>query len=192
MLCTKCGNEVKDPARCPVCAAGRGGARKMDRKRGSSPHGLCPRCDAALGSESWEGSPVFVCPTCRGSFFPGQGLEEALNKLRATCASGDLAGVLAEFKGRFSRSLPSAVRYKGCPQCGTVMTRRNYQTVSGVIVDTCGQHGTWVDESAFAELADFITKGGDILAAEARKVRARLTPHPQSGPSIIDKLFGGK
>jgi hypothetical protein len=73
------------------------------------------------------------------------------------------------------------------------MTRRNYATVSGVIVDFCGDHGTWVDEAQFAALAEFISRGGDILAAETGKVRARIQQPGQQGSAktIMDRLFGG-
>lgn len=191
MLCTRCGNEVKDPARCPVCAAGRG-TRKAASKEPSGPP-ACPRCSDPLERQEWDGIPVLSCPACRGSFFPERGLEEALNKLRATVSATDMATVLSEFKGRFTRSLPTAIRYKSCPVCRTVMTRRNYGSVSGVIVDHCGQHGTWVDESAFAELADFITRGGDLLAMQARRIQARAGPAAQQGAgSILERLFGGR
>lgn len=189
MLCTNCGNEVVDARKCPICAAGRGG-----KKRRVVNQVVCPRCADPLESQNWDGIPVFCCPTCRGSFFPERGLEEALNKLRATCSPMDVASVLSEFKDRFTRQLPSNIRYKDCPVCATVMTRRNYATVSGVIVDVCGKHGTWVDESAFADLANFITRGGDILASEVKKIRTRPLPASPAGngPSILERLFGTK
>jgi Zn-finger nucleic acid-binding protein len=133
---------------------------------------------------------TFCCPNCRGIFFPARGLEEVLNKLRATCDPVDVQSVLREFKDRFNRKLPTAIRYKACPVCSTVMTRRNYATVSGVIVDECGDHGTWVDEAQFGALADFISRGGDVLATEASKVRARIQPGKGGGSSLLDRLFG--
>lgn len=188
-LCQGCGNEVVDPADCPICRAGRG-----RRKRAPSPieagKPACPRCAEYLEEQKWEEVAVLQCPNCRGTFFPERGLEATLNKLRATVSPMDVASVLAEFKGRFTRQLPTAVRYKACPTCRTVMTRRNYQTVSGVIVDVCGTHGTWVDEAAFAALADFITRGGDLLASKVDSLRTRVTPTAGASPSLMDRLFG--
>jgi hypothetical protein len=86
------------------------------------------------------------------------------------------------------------VRYKACPVCEEVMARRAYGTVSGVIVDHCGDHGTWVDEAQFAALADFICRGGDVLASEIDKVRARIGRRGaggQSGRSILERFLGG-
>jgi len=190
-LCPGCGNEVQNPQNCPVCGAGRA-PKASNLKKLSKGRGKCPRCNVFLAEQDWEGVVTYSCPTCRGTFFAERGLEDVLNKLRATCDPMDVQTVMKEFKDRFTRKLPEAIRYKKCPVCDTVMTRRNYATVSGVIVDFCGDHGTWVDEAQFAALAEFISKGGDILAAETGKVRARIQPpQPGGARTIMDRLFGG-
>ncbi|MGQ0613274.1 MAG: zf-TFIIB domain-containing protein [Planctomycetaceae bacterium] len=192
MLCSGCGNEVSDPASCPVCRAGRGprrAARAAADAAAAPP--ACPRCAEKLEEQDWEEVKVSCCPTCRGTFFPGRGLEVTLDKLRATVTPTDVASVLTEFKDRFTRTLPDAVRYKACPVCHTVMTRRNYAKVSGVIIDLCGNHGSWVDEAAFAELANFITRGGDVLASKSTATRTRLAPPPSGTPTLLDRIFGG-
>ena len=186
-LCSKCGNEVSDPGNCPVC-------RVTSAKRESSRLCQCPRCGDALEQQDWEGTATLSCPNCRGAFFPGNGLETVLNKLRATVDPGDVQTALLDFRDRFTRELPDSVRYKSCPVCSTVMMRRNYASVSGVVIDHCGDHGTWVDESAFADLADFICRGGDLVADKANRTRARASAK-RSGvgkdtPTILSKLFG--
>ncbi len=187
-LCVGCGNEVLDPERCPVCKAGRGATKKHPGAAGPS----CPRCEESLEQQDWEGTSTMTCGSCRGTFFPDRGLEAVLNKLRASCDPVDMDSVLKDFKDRFTRQLPTAVRYKGCPVCSTVMMRRNYATVSGVIVDYCGDHGMWVDEHAFAALADFICRGGDMLAEKADRVRARTGPRGDKAQAtgLLNKLFG--
>lgn len=188
-LCSSCGNEVEDPVRCPICKAGRG----SPKVRKNRDHALiCPRCEVELDNQDMEGSETFMCPDCHGIFFPEFSLEAVLNKLRATCDPVDTRAVLQDFKDRFHRKLPEMVRYKSCPVCATPMTPSNYRTVSGVIVDLCGEHGTWVDEPAFAELAHFIVRGGDLVANESHRVRARMSGRrPTGGPNLIDRLFGG-
>jgi len=191
-LCSGCGNEIDDPEHCPVCEAG----RAHHRPRVVVARCQCPRCADTLAEEDWEGTTTLVCPSCRGTFFPGRSLETVLNKLRATCDPVDVDTVMRDFKDRFTRELPDAVRYKQCPVCDGVMLRRNYATVSGVIVDCCNDHGTWVDETAFAGLADFISRGGDLLADEAGKVRARMTGVKRAdgsasgGPTLLERFFG--
>ena len=190
-LCPTCGNEVPDTAQCPVCQAGRA-PRQGSATRLAKGRGRCPRCNEFLTEEDWDGVMTFCCPNCRGIFFPLRGLEEVLNKLRATCDPVDVQSVMQDFKDRFNRKLPTAIHYKTCPVCTTVMTRRNYATVSGVIVDQCGDHGTWVDEAQFGALADFICRGGDVLATEASKVRARVAQGQGGGRTLLDRFFGAK
>lgn len=188
-LCPGCGNEVPEVEHCPVCRAGRGA------KRGGATAGSgcpCPRCDELLETQDWEGIQTLSCPSCRGTFFPGRALETVLNKLRATCDPVDVESVLKDFKDRFTRELPKAVRYKACPVCETVMTRRNYATVSGVIVDCCPDHGIWVDEAQFGALTEFICRGGDALAQEASRVRQRMVAPKgdAGGGSLLERFFG--
>jgi hypothetical protein len=40
------------------------------------------------------------------------------------------------------------------------MYRKNFGTRSGVILDWCGPHGTWLDADELAQVAAFIQAGG--------------------------------
>jgi len=154
MICKSCGNEVADELHCPICQAGHGTGEHAS---------VCPQCDVALVEQDWEGVRVLQCTECSGSFFPPRALETTLDKLRAACAIPDYASVVQEFKDRFQRKTPQALRYRGCPVCGEIMVRRNYGRVSGVIIDICGPHGIWVDQAAFVGLTDFVSRGGEVL-----------------------------
>ena len=50
-----------------------------------------------------------------------------------------------------------------------MMVRRNYANASGVIIDLCGEHGHLVDQNAFSDLSDWISRGGDQIAARRRR-----------------------
>jgi len=188
-LCPGCGNEVFDPAKCAICRAGRGTAARRERQQARS-QCHCPRCDDPLDTQDWEGVATLSCPGCQGTFFPARSLEAVLDKLRATVDPMDAESVLREFRSRFNRQLPEAIRYKACPVCEQTMTRRGYGTVSGVIVDVCPAHGTWVDQAQFASLADFICRGGDILAEKAQQVRERIGRRAGQGRSPLDRFLG--
>ncbi len=190
MLCKRCGNDVDDPLNCEVCTNARKPREPSENKMVVGPP-RCPRCRDPLEHQDWDGVNALQCPTCRGTFFPDRGLEATLNKLRATCSPKDVQSVMADFKERFHRELPDAVRYKACPVCDTVMTRRNYGTVSGAVIDVCGEHGTWVDEVVFGSLADFVCRGGDLISERVSRHQTSLTPNQKGGTSLIDRLFGG-
>jgi Zn-finger nucleic acid-binding protein len=69
--------------------------------------------------------------------------------------------------------------YLPCPVCGASMNRHNYHDVSGVILNQCAGHGTWLD-FANAEALLRLLADGRLLeiekraaaAAEARILRA--------------------
>ena len=49
-------------------------------------------------------------------------------------------------------------RYRSCVICGKLMHRRLYGRGSGVVIDTCRDHGIWFDHG---ELFDILKSGGD-------------------------------
>ncbi|MEM8883389.1 MAG: zf-TFIIB domain-containing protein [Planctomycetota bacterium] len=193
----KCGNDLLGYEECAVCAAGRGGVQTASRDAVSPdrPNLLrckCSYCEGYLHTETWEDTQVMACGDCRGVFFPGNALEEVLNALRQTTETLEVSAVVADFKKRFSRKLPPSVRYRKCPVCDGPMKRHNYGTVSGVIVHVCGDHGTFVSESEFAGLADFIVRGGDQMAERAQKIHVRLTNRREGNGKVLDHLFGSR
>jgi len=162
VFCAGCGNAVDDSSACPVCDA----SRSPVQPRHDGP--TCPQCDEGMEKQDWDGVIVHMCMSCQGTLFPPRGLESTLDKLREGCDDTALPEILAEFKERRRLALPKSVRYKPCPTCGVAMTRRNYAGVSGVIVEVCGRHGTWITQTGFGDLTDFVTRGGDAFAARLR------------------------
>jgi Zn-finger nucleic acid-binding protein len=70
--------------------------------------------------------------------------------------------------------------YIPCPSCRKLMNRTNFAGCSGVVVDWCKEHGTWLDHSEFPKIIAFIREGGlrrarerekDSLRAEASRLR---------------------
>ena len=58
------------------------------------------------------------------------------------------------------------VRYIPCPVCHQLMNRVNFARCSGVVVDVCGQHGTWFDRDELRRVVEFIRGGGLERARE--------------------------
>ena len=69
------------------------------------------------------------------------------------------------------------------------MARRNYAHRSGVIVDTCHEHGMWFDSGELHALLQWIRRGGLEKAAWREKedaaAAARLARQP---PGRIDQM----
>jgi Zn-finger nucleic acid-binding protein len=62
----------------------------------------------------------------------------------------------------------SKIRYRRCPECGEFMQRKNFAGRSGVIVDWCGDHGTWLDADELELISAFVLSGGMHEAPAAR------------------------
>ncbi len=60
-------------------------------------------------------------------------------------------------------------QYRKCPVCGKMMHRRNYGHRSGVIIDTCKDHGVWFDADELPRILAWIRSG---KKAEEEKRRA--------------------
>jgi len=40
------------------------------------------------------------------------------------------------------------------------MHRRNYASISGIVIDVCRKHGIWLDHSELEKVLDFVRAGG--------------------------------
>jgi Zn-finger nucleic acid-binding protein len=69
---------------------------------------------------------------------------------------------LLTLKPRVSGANPATqkVQYRKCPECQGFMQRRNFRKSSGVILDRCHEHGTWLDSDELEQIAGFILSGG--------------------------------
>lgn len=54
----------------------------------------------------------------------------------------------------------AAVKYIHCPACKTLMNRKAFGRISGIVVDVCRSHGIWFDIGELAEVIRFVEKGG--------------------------------
>jgi Zn-finger nucleic acid-binding protein len=77
---------------------------------------------------------------------------------RRRSADGDLPSAAPRVKG--ANPAQQRVHYRSCPECDAQMHRRNYRKSSGVIIDVCHPHGTWLDSDELEQIAGFILSGG--------------------------------
>ena len=91
---------------------------------------------------------------------------------RSAEAQADALHILSATRG----SSESLVRYLHCPVCNQQMARRNYARHSGVIVDSCPDHGLWFDRDELRRVVDFIKAGGleDAAEIDAERTQALL------------------
>ena len=133
---------------CPGCGAER--ARTVD------PDAQAPTCPGCTGKMALLGigtTELFECAACDGLWVDAATFE------RLCTNADDQAAVLHQF------STPGAdkaapVRYRKCARCTQLMNRVNFGRLSGVIVDACRGHGTYLDAGELHRIVAFIQSGG--------------------------------
>jgi Zn-finger nucleic acid-binding protein len=120
------------------------------------------------------------CPSCQGAWVPASDFDALIEKAIAARRARPSDGL----GGRTIRVRPARsfqVVYRKCPECADVMLRKNYASRSGIIIDWCGQHGTWLDADELEEIATFIFEGGlpePAAFTQEQKRSYQLTARP--------------
>lgn len=129
----------------------------MPAEQEEAPH--CPTCEGGepMAVRGVGGVWVRECAKCNGLWVAGERLDaliaRAVDAAREQAASGAV-------RGEPPRRVTVQFAYRSCPECGHRMLRKNFGQRSGVIVDWCGGHGTWLDKDELEQIARFIAAGG--------------------------------
>ncbi|HEY5657987.1 MAG TPA: zinc ribbon domain-containing protein [Myxococcota bacterium] len=175
-LCDYCGSEiVRDPAKlsliCPECYARNADAARFCTACGVAfrpepvrveGHELpCPACGALMPASQVAGIGLNECRECNGLWVPGKNFDVLVSRAteaRRAAASGEAAAPQPRVQG--ANPAEQRVQYRKCPECDVYMQRRNYRKSSGIIIDVCRTHGTWLDADELERIAGFILSGG--------------------------------
>ncbi len=158
LICPECYGRNADDARfCAGCGV-TFAPESVDVKGVELP---CPCCGCLMAVRQLIGISINECPECNGLWVPGNKIEvlvkKALEAHEQAAASGE--GSLApRVKG--NNPYRQRVEYRKCPECEAFMLRRNFRKTSGIIIDRCHTHGTWLDADELEEIAGFIASGG--------------------------------
>lgn len=119
----------------------------------------CPCCERWMTTREVGGLEIQECPQCHGLWAEGSRFEALVE--RATKAVRESAKQGETIAPRVDGDNPasSAVEYRRCPACDEMMRRMNYQKRSGVIIDQCNTHGTWLDAHELERIAGFVLSG---------------------------------
>lgn len=129
----------------------------------------CPTCQIHLTDHDFRGADIHVCQQCSGVW----------------CDSPDFARLTSERDVFADASIPyEYVRqplsgpepYLPCPRCDEMMNRSNFRKVSGILIDSCADHGVWLQPGELEQLRCFIATGGleKSLEVEIRENRSDL------------------
>jgi Zn-finger nucleic acid-binding protein len=156
LICPECFSRNADDARyCVSC----GVEFKPLEVPGEGAELSCPVCAIPLKVRPIGGLPVFECGGCHGLWVPEDRFDQLVQKAIEAQKSLPSNG-LAMAGHTKAYAIEGDVHYRQCPVCHTPMYRKNFGRRSGVIVDWCGEHGTWLDADELEHIARFIMAGG--------------------------------
>jgi Zn-finger nucleic acid-binding protein len=122
----------------------------------------CPVCTALMPPRAIGGVGVNECPSCNGLWVPGGSFETLVK--RAIAARQQRGDTIEPPRHTGGNPVSHGVVYRNCPVCDGHMQRRNFQRRSGVVLDWCHAHGTWLDADELEQVAGYILSGGTMDA----------------------------
>jgi Zn-finger nucleic acid-binding protein len=205
--CDYCGSEiVRDPGKlsliCPECYArcheaarfctACGVAFRPEEVRIEGHELPCPVCEVLMPPQTIGGVGLNECPQCNGLWVPGESFDLLLARaIEAHRAASPEERLKLSPRVRGANPAAQRVSYRQCPECPNHMLRRNFQKSSGVIVDRCHEHGTWLDADELEQIAGFILSGGSTSATfkepSAGEQRARAAFAKASAGRVLQR-----
>ena len=145
--CLSCHHIVKGKAiHCTMCNG------TMEVIQNES-HKTCPRCRISLEKHQYRGFELDKCSSCQGIWLQPKEfavLTTEFDVYRDETSNPDY----------IRPALPKSEGYLPCANCQKVMSRRNFKSVSGVLIDSCLHCGIWLDKGELQSIRDFIASGG--------------------------------
>jgi Zn-finger nucleic acid-binding protein/ribosomal protein L40E len=183
LICPECYGRNTDDARfCTACGV-TFSPESVDVKGVELP---CPCCGCLMAVRPLVGIAINECAECNGIWVPGNKIELLVNRAveaRQRVLETEPDEVAPRKKG--ANPSHQRVQYRKCPECESFMGRRNFRKASGIILDRCAEHGTWLDADELEAMAGFIMSGGRPQAEAAMKNQTENDRKPrQASPAI--------
>jgi Zn-finger nucleic acid-binding protein len=182
LICPECyARNAQDCRYCTAC----GVAFQPQPLPGSLQEWPCPCCGVLMPARQVGGVPLSECPHCHGLWVPDGQLDSLVQRaIEARKQRVELGGRSPRPRASGANPAAAPVTYRKCPVCEAFMLRQNYERRSGVILDVCKKHGSWLDADELEQIGGFILSGGlteararegDLDRQEERRRRAQQT-----------------
>lgn len=131
---------------------------------------ICPHCDISLQTINLEFESKFFierCKQCMGIFFDPGELQALLEKSVTNVFEVDFQRLTSVNQQLYKKN--KSIRYLKCPVCSGHMRRTNFANRSGVIIDSCREHGVWLDGGELNQLMEWKKSGGEMLHEQLQR-----------------------
>ncbi len=156
--CTSCQHTVKAKAlTCPMCNGTMQVVATEKEKQ-------CPRCKIPLEIHQYRDRELDKCTQCEGLWL--QPDEFAVLTSEFDVYRDDNSNPAYKRPG-----MPASENYLPCANCNQIMSRRNFKSISGVLIDSCLHCGIWLDKGELQSIRDFIASGGLDKAQDRKQLQ---------------------
>jgi Zn-finger nucleic acid-binding protein len=144
-----------------------------------------------MSARAVGGVAVGECGSCQGLWIPEGRLEELVARARDARRQAAPSGAPPPApRVRGGNPAAQRVAYRRCPECDAQMLRRNFQRHSGVIVDVCRRHGTWLDADELEQIAGYVLgRGSEASFVAGRGAAAPAAPEAAPEAAEADAAF---
>lgn len=200
LVCPECYSRNTEDARfCTACGV-TFAPESLEAKGEELP---CPCCESLMAVRELVGVAINECGQCNGLWVPEDHLDFLIERAidaRKRAASDTTQAFSPPAPPRTTSGNPfhQRVHYRKCPACSGMMARRNFRKTSGIIIDQCRDHGSWLDADELEALAGFVLSGGRPEAdafmknLEENDRKVRLDPalaRPQHPPTHTPTMY---
>jgi len=171
--CPRCDARVLErDTRCRACSKQLVGPSAPARTSGRT----CPRCSSALHTRQVDDILFDECTGCGGVFLDHVAIQRVIGERAQRRAEA----LLETLPRRELRAVPAAgdKMYLPCPVCHIIMNRRLFAVGTGVIIDVCRVHGTFLDAGELPRVIELVMRGGLVRTSRHDVPRAQ-DPAPQ-------------
>jgi Zn-finger nucleic acid-binding protein len=163
MKCVDCGRKVPIALKkCMYC----GGAAESNDVADAPVN--CASCNTTMDKITILGITIDECPRCKSRWFDRDELEDLIKKKREVSENNPAMDDREQDKVAHFEMKQTKVEYRKCPRCQNVMSRRNYEQISGVMIDSCPPDGIFLDAGEFDRLRAFVETEGPSKAKGIR------------------------
>ncbi|GHE78967.1 zf-TFIIB domain-containing protein [Thalassotalea profundi] len=159
--CLSCHHIVKAKVHnCPMCNGGMQISQEDKPKQ-------CPRCAITLKIAHYRNFELDKCNQCEGLW-----LEP--DEFSVLTSEFDVYRDESSDPLYKRPALKKSENYLPCANCQKMMSRRNFKTLSGVLIDSCIHCGVWLDKGELASIRSFVASGGLDKAQDDKLIRQEL------------------
>ena len=167
LICPECFARNADDARfCLACGVGFAPESVLSQKTELR----CPCCDRWMVSRIVGGLEIQECEGCHGLWAPEDRFDSLVDRAAKLARKRMADGEASAPRVDGGNPAASKVEYRRCPECSALMGRTNFRKRSGVIIDQCHEHGTWLDANELERIAGFVLSGRVEQANRAVKL----------------------